>query len=270
MIEASVRFIKGKLALLLLLWLAVGCGPTRNLVYFSDLASSDDYKVKVENNHELRIGVGDLLSIDLQSMNPESNALFNRSQRSPGDTKEQTTTGATGALRQDYLVDAEGTIDYPVVGKIKLAGLTKSQAADKLKGQVQTYVKDPIIDIRLLNFKITVIGEVNKPSTFTVPAEQINVLEALGLAGDLTAYGKRENVLLIREKDGVRSTTRLNLNQKEVLMSPYFYLQQNDVLYVEPDKQREIQASTNTRTLTIVTVATSVLVAVILNFKNIF
>ncbi len=268
--ETSIRFSKGKLALLLLLWLAAGCGSTRNLVYFSDLAGNDNYKVKIENTHELRIGVGDLLSIDLQSMNPESNALFNRSLRSQSDTKDKAGVGTAGVLRQDYLVDAEGTIDYPVIGKIKLAGLTKSQAADKLKAQVQTYVKDPIIDIRLLNFKITVIGEVSKPATFTVQAEQINILEALGLAGDLTPYGKRENVLLIREKDGVRSTTRLNLNQKEVLMSPYFYLQQNDVLYVQPDKQKEIQASVNTRTVTIVTVATSVLVAIILNFKNIF
>lgn len=265
--EVRVRLLQSKLAFLFLLGVAAGCGPSRNLVYFSDLGSSDDYRVKIENNHALRLGAGDLLSIDLQSMNPESNALFNRSPRS---SKDAPAAGPTGALKQDYLIDAEGNIDYPVIGKIKLAGLTKAQAADKLKAQVQTYVKDPILDIRLLNFKITVIGEVNKPSTFTVPAEQINVLEALGLAGDLTAYGKRENVLLIREKEGVRSTTRLNLNQKEMLMSPYFYLQQNDVLYVEPAKQREIQASTNTRTVTIVTVATSILVAVLLNFKNIF
>lgn len=267
----SICFFRNKLLFLFLLLAASGCGPTRNLVYFSNLTSTENYKVHIENNHELRIGIGDVLAIDLKSMNPESNALFNRgSQHAESESKDAGGINSYALIGQSYLVNKDGYIDYPIVGQIKLAQLTKTEAIEKLKSKVQVYVRAPTIDIRLLNFKVTVIGEVNKPSTFTVPAEQINILEALGLAGDLTPYGKRENILLIREKEGVRNTTRLNLNQKEVLMSPYFYLQQNDVIYVEPDKQKEIQASTNTRTITVVTIATSVLVAVILNFKNIF
>jgi polysaccharide export outer membrane protein len=174
------------------------------------------------------------------------------------------------AVADGYLVDQNGEVDFPVVGRVKLGGLTREQAVNKLTEAVNQYVKSPIVTVRLLNFKITVIGEVNRPSTFTVPTEHINVLEALGLAGDLTPYGRRENILLLREKDGVRTTTRLNLNSKVLLNSPYFYLQQNDLLYVEPDKIKEVQASTNQRAFSIAAIAASVLVALVFNFQNIF
>jgi polysaccharide export outer membrane protein len=245
------------------------CRPARNLVYFSDLNNSENYNIPITATNDIKIQPNDLLSINLISLNPESNALFNRGVLQSSGTAVNTLSAET-APREGYLVNKEGFIDFPVLGKVKLAGLTKEEATSKMATQIQQYVKSPIITIRLLNFKITVIGEVNKPSTFIVPAERINILEALGLAGDMTAYGKRENVLLVREKDGVRSTTRLNLNNKTLLNSPYFYLQQNDVVYVEPDKIKQVQASTNTRTITIATLAVSVLVAIIFNFQNIF
>jgi polysaccharide export outer membrane protein len=157
-----------------------------------------------------------------------------------------------------------------VVGKVKLSGQTIEEATARMTTALEKYLKSPLLSIRLLNFRITVIGEVNKPSTFLVPSSHINVLEALGLAGDMTAYGRRENVLLVRESNHVRSTTRLNLNNKELLNSPYFYLQQNDVIYVVPDRIKEVQASTNTRTVTIVSIAASLVVALIFNYQNIF
>jgi polysaccharide export outer membrane protein len=249
--------------------LIFSCGPSRNLVYFSDLKKSENYKTEVKNSTELRIQPGDLLSIRLISLNAESNALFNRGVLQPnGTTASNLNTEAS--LNEGYLVDNQGIINFPVLGRVKLVGLTTEEAITKITAQIQQYVKSPIITVKLLNFKITVIGEVNKPSTFAVPTERVNILEALGLAGDMTAYGKRDNVLLIRETDGVRSTTRLNLNNKEILNSPYFYLRQNDVIYVEPDKIKEVQASTNTRTVTITTMAISVVVAIIFNFQNIF
>jgi polysaccharide export outer membrane protein len=242
------------------------------LVYFSDLKSNDNYKINVSSSSELRFQPNDLLSIQLISLSQESNALFNRgsaqlvgNKTTAGINLHDESTDISG-----YLLDKNGEVDFPVLGKIKLAGLTKEEATQKITSEIKKYVKDPIVNIRLLNFKITVIGEVNKPSTFVVPTEQINILEALGLAGDMTAYGKRENVLLVREKAGVRSTTRLNLNNKEILNSPFFYLQQNDVVYVEPDKMKQIQATTDTRTYTVAALAVSVLVALIFNFQNIF
>src|SRR5680860_76069 len=150
------------------------------------------------------------------------------------------------------MVDKNGEINFPVLGKVKLGGLSKPQAMEEMTHRLSEYIKDPIVNIRFMNFRITVIGEVNEPSTFTVVTERINILEALGLAGDMTPFGKRENVLIIREKDGVRSAKRFNLNKKDILSSPYYYLQQNDIIYVEPDKIKAIQASTNQRSLTII------------------
>lgn len=263
------KLLLAKLSFFLVLGVLASCGPTRNLVYFSDLKGDSSYKATVEQSAQIVIQSNDLLSIRLVSLNPESNLLFNRGVL---QTPNSSVTGpsAEAAVNDGYLVDSEGFINYPVLGKVKLGGLTKEVANAKMTKAIQEYVKSPIVTIRLLNFKVTVIGEVNKPSTFVVPTERINVLEALGLAGDMTPFGRRENVLLVRERDGVRSTTRLDLNNKELLNSPYFYLQQNDVLYVEPDRIKEVQASTNTRTLTIASLGVSVLVALVFNFQNIF
>ena len=255
------------LLLIVISYNLLSCGPTRNLVYFSDLQGNNVYKTSAAKDPQIRIQPNDILSITVSSLNIESNALFNRGIIQAPNVAVNMESSVTP---DSYLVSASGTIDFPVLGKMKLADLTREEAIEKMTVKLQQFVKDPIVKIRLINFKVTVIGEVNKPSTFSVPTERINVLEALGLAGDMTAYGKRENVLLLREKDGVRSTTRLNLNDKEVLSSPYFYLQQNDVLYVEPDRIKEIQASTNTKTLAISTMTISIIVALIFNFQNIF
>ena len=128
--------------------------------------------------------------------------------------------------------------------------------------QLNKFVKDPIVNMQFMNFRITVIGEVNSPSTFNVPNEQINLLEALGMAGDLTPYGKRENILVIRETEGKRSIVRLNINNRAILNSPYFYLKQNDVIYVEPDKSKSLEYSPNNRLMPLV-VATISAVAVL-------
>lgn len=248
------------------LWLLSSCASNRNLVYFSDL--NNNYKTTISNSATIRFQPNDLLSIKVNSLSPESNALFNTGRLQQNNI----TASVSTEIAQDngYLIGDDGTIDFPIVGKVKLGQLSKEEATAKLTQEIQKFVKSPVVTIRLVNFKVTVIGEVNRPSTFIVPAERINILEALGLAGDMTAYGKRENVLLIREINGIRTTTRIDLNNKVALDSPYFYLQQNDVVYVEPDRIKEVQASTNTRSLTIATLALSVVVALIFNFRNIF
>ncbi|UOR04475.1 polysaccharide biosynthesis/export family protein [Hymenobacter aerilatus] len=233
-----------------------GCAADRNLVYFSNLKNSDEFQVPVTSVVSPKIQPDDLLSITVSSLNPESNVLFNNGviPSTSGNLPATPTRIDNG-----YLVDANNNINFPVLGLIKLGGLTKEEATTKLTDAIRIHVKNPIVNIRFLNFKITVIGEVTRPASFTIPTERINILEALGLAGDMTAYGKRENVLIIREKDGLRTTTRVNLNDKNILSSPYFYLQQNDIVYVEPDKAKALQVSTRTYYLPIVLTAISVI-----------
>lgn len=240
------------------------CTP-RNLAYFSDLQEASEYTESIQNSSIARIQPDDLLSISVTSPSPEANALFNRGENITAGvvSNYSISSGTTNNLyREGYLVDENGFINFPVLGKIALAGLTRNEAIEKFSKELQPHLKDPIINIRFLNYKVTVVGEVNRPATFTIPTQKINILEALGMAGDMTAFGKRENVLVIREEDGVRKMTRLNLNNKEVLNSPYFYLQQNDVVYVEPDKMKQVQASTNTRTISIIASVTSLLIII--------
>ncbi len=210
----------------------------RNLVYLSDMSPSDA-NTPIKNYISPKIQPDDILSIAVSSLSAESNVLFN-------NVLLPASGGASmlaNKLNDGYLVDKDGFINFPVIGKISLAGLSKEEAAEKMTEQIKAHVKNPIVNVRFLNFKITVIGEVNKPATFNTSTDKINVLEALGLAGDMTSFGRRENVLIIREKDGVRSTSRLNLNNKEVLSSPYYYLQQNDIVYVEPDNRVKVAAT---------------------------
>lgn len=234
---------------LLALLLVTSCS-NRNLVYFSDLPTGSAHEAPIKNYVQPTIQPDDILSITVSSLNPESNVLFNNVVL-PATANNGNVIAAT-KVSEGYLVDKGGHINFPVIGKVMLAGLTKEQATDKLTNEIKTHVKNPIVNVRFLNFKITVIGEVNKPSTFTIETEKINVLEALGLAGDMTAFGKRENVLIIREQQGVRKATRINLNNKDVLNSPYFYLQQNDIVYVEPsNREKTAEINPNNRLIPI-------------------
>lgn len=204
----------------------------RNLVYFSDMSSADP-SAPIKNFSSPRIQPDDILAITVSSLSAESNVLFNNvllpANGNVGTLAEK--------INEGYLVDKNGSINFPVIGRITLGGLTKEEATEKMTDLIKTQVKNPIVNVRFKNFKVTVIGEVAKPATFIIETEKINVLEALGLAGDMTVFGRRENVLIIREKDGVRTTSRINLNNKGVLNSPFYYLQQNDIVYVEPDNK---------------------------------
>jgi polysaccharide export outer membrane protein len=232
------------------------CVSTRNLIYLRDLEGQSSYIEEIKNKAELKIQPDDILSITVSSLNPEANMLFNSGVM-------PTSIGAAGATvasrtPDGYLVDKNGEINFPVLGKVSLLGLTKEQATEKMTAEINKNVKNPIVNIKFLNFRVTVIGEVNRPSSFTVPGERINLLEAIGLAGDLTLYGKRENVLIIREQNSKRSVTRVNLSSKSVLSSPDFYLQQNDIVYVEPAKLKAVQGSSGVFYLSLVTTAASI------------
>lgn len=252
-----------RLAFLILL---SSCAPTRNLVYFNDLKNINGYTEEIKNKIEPRIQPDDQLSITVNSLNPESNMLFN-SGVMPSTNGTASGGVSTGRTNEGYLVDKSGFINFPVLGKVQLAGLTKEQATEKMTTEIAKDIKNPIVNIRFLNFRVTVIGEVNRPSTFIVPSERVNILEAIGLAGDLTAYGKRENILIIREQNGTRTATRVDLASKAILSSPNFYLQQNDVVYVEPAKIKALQGSSSTFYLSLATASVSILSLLVIFFR---
>jgi polysaccharide biosynthesis/export protein len=254
-----------KLLQVLCVCIFVSCTP-RNLAYFSDLEEQALYTEAVENSSEPKIQPDDLLSISVSSLSLESNALFNRGIILPTGSAPNIVNQNENLSQEGYLVNKNGFVNFPVLGEIKLSGLTSEEATSRMVAELSKHVKEPIVNIRFLNFKVTVVGEVSRPSTFTIPTEKINIIEAIGLAGDMTAFGKRENVLIIRENGGIRTMARLNLNSKEILNSPYFYLQQNDVVYVEPDKGKAIQNNPNNRWIPVAAAAVSASAIVISKF----
>ncbi|WP_299702440.1 polysaccharide biosynthesis/export family protein [uncultured Pontibacter sp.] len=234
--------MKIKLALFLSLLFFASCTSlrTRNIVYFSDLEQKPLITEQVEMKR-LTIKPGDLLTIEVLTPSVETNMLFNR-----GVIMDEGGIGGGQMIRQQqgnqnegYLVDTRGSIDFPVIGNMPVNNLTTEQVRDTILLKVREYVQDPIVKVRLQNFRFTMMGETG-PTVVEVPAdnEDVNLLEGLAMAGGISIYGKMNNVLVIREEEGVRTMARLNLNSKETLYSPYFYLQQNDIVYVEPDKAK--------------------------------
>lgn len=237
--KCYLPYMKIKLALFLSLLFFASCSSlrTRNIVYFSDLEQKPLITESIEIKR-LTIKPGDLLAIEVLTPNMETNMLFNR-----GIIMEEGAGGQMmrqqGNQNEGYLVDTRGTIDFPVLGTMPVNGMTTEQLRDSILLRVKEYVQDPIVKVRLQNFRFTMMGETG-PAVVEVPAdnEDVNLLEGLAMAGGISIYGKMENVLVIREQNGERTMARLNLNSKEILNSPYFFLQQNDIVYVEPDKAK--------------------------------
>lgn len=224
-------------------------------------------------SREATIQKGDLLSIIVYSDNPEATAIYNQQQVVPSVSNTGVNTmsssgAANGAASGGYLVDQQGDIHFQTLGALHVEGLTKAQLTKLLSDKLLPYLKNPYVDIRFLNFRFTVIGEVNKPGTYIVPNEKVTVLEMLGLAGDLTIYGRRDNVLVIREKDGKREFGRIDLRKSDIFQSPYFYLQQNDVVLIAANpKKPTVNDQIAVRNLTIATGLASLLstIAVLVN-----
>lgn len=195
--------------------------------------------------YDARIMPKDLLTITVSTSDPEASLPFNLIVASGGNSNNMSSTNL-----QQYLVDNNGNVDFPVLGPLHIGGLTKSQAEKLIKGKLRTYIKeDPIVNVRMTNYKISVMGEVASPGTFTITNEKVNIMEALAMAGDMTVYGQRDNVKLIREDaQGQRTIIPLDLNDAEIILSPYYYLQQNDVIYVTPNKTKAKNAGISNST----------------------
>lgn len=179
----------------------------------------------------LRIQPDDALFITVHTLEPTDAAPFNIA---PG----QTANAESGANAANYLVDGQGQIEMPVIGSVVVGGLSVAEARDSIRQRLLPYLKAPIVNIRFTQFRFTVLGEVKNPTTFTLAEEKISILEALGMAGDLTTYANRNNILVIREENGLRSFGRIDVQARDVFRSPYFYLRPNDVIYIEPTKDK--------------------------------
>jgi len=219
------------------------CVNTRKATYFNNV--NDGITTTSIPVPESIIHKNDLLNIQVTSLNPAATEIFNT---------PNTGGSTTGGPVTGYLVSADGTIQFPILGSLKVEGLTKTQLKETITKKLvdQKLLTDPIVTIRLMNFRVTVLGEVKNPTVIPVPNEKISLLEAIGLAGDLTIYGKRENVLVIREENGQKVIKRINLNTDELLSSPYYYLRSDDVVYVEPNKARVATAGRGTQWVPIV------------------
>ncbi|MEM7185266.1 MAG: polysaccharide biosynthesis/export family protein [Bacteroidota bacterium] len=218
--------MKYPLSLLIILLVFSSCATKKEIVYFQDAellnndTNSQTFEPIIENN--------DILHIAISSMNEEVLTPFKRKTGLEGNVNNQ------NPGLQGYLVNSDGEIRFPVIGAVAVAGKTRGQVEEQLKGELSQFITDVVVDVRIMNFKVTVIGEVNNPGVYNIPDERVTLTQALGLAGDLSEDGKRENIMVIREIDGNQQVTRIDLTKTDFFSSPYYFLKQNDVVYVEP------------------------------------
>ena len=237
--------------------LLFSCASKKDLVYYQDI---DNMGQKEKSfGYEIKIQPDDLLMIIVSADDVESAIPFNL--KSVNLPSNLSTAGGVETT-QKYLVDMKGEIEFPVLGKLKVSGHSRTEVLKMLKEKIAKYIENPIINIRIMNFKVTVQGEVNMPGTYQVDSERITLPEALSMAKDLTIYGKRNNILIVREIDGVKSYNRVDITKSDFINSPFYYLSQNDLVYVEPNKTKINGASVGANTGVIIS-ATSLLITLI-------
>lgn len=239
--------------------LTFACASKKDLLYLQDVSDSDE---KTLQRYEPTLKTDDLLSIIISAETPEVTIPFNM----PAIQGNYEVNNNQSGIKT-YLIDNAGYIEFPVIGKIELAGLTRAQAVEKIAAGVSNYVINPQVNLRILNYKVSVLGEVNSPGTFVLESERVTLLEALSRAGDLTIYGNRHNVLVIREVDGKKTFNRFDITQSDFMSSPFYYLTQNDVVIIEPNQAR-VNMSSYGQNLQVILGTLSLLVTVaVLIFK---
>lgn len=243
------KYYLNQFVILLFIVSITSCASSKKINYFQDNEAKDVNENII--NYEPTIQFGDILNINVSSLDPEAATPFN--------IFEVVNNGVARPL--PYIVNANGYINFPSLGQFKVSGFTITQVTEQLKDNLLPFLSDPIINIRFQNFKISVLGEVNAPGSYPITNERITILEAIALAGDLTIYGKRESISLIREQNGKRTFTNIDLTNKALFNSPYYYLAQNDVIYVESNKTRVNSSSVGPNSYILVSIV-SVLISV--------
>jgi polysaccharide biosynthesis/export protein len=246
------------------------CVSPKTIVYFQ----GDTLRYSAQEIKEKYIPTiqpNDILSIVVGSLNAEANEVFNTPNLFTTTSTNYSTQGGSKMQPLGYLVDSDGSIEVPLIGKVKIGGLRTTDAADTIRTKLKLYLKEPSVIVRNLNFKVSVLGEVKLPAVYVIPDEKITLPEVLSLAGDLTIYGSRHNVMIIREENGKREYARIDLTTRDIFSSPYYYMHKNDVIYVEPVKSKMLDTDSRIRTVPLIATivgGVSTLGILILNFTK--
>jgi len=219
-----------RLSFFLLAFLLFSCASREKMAYYQNIDSV--IGANASTNFELTLQPDDMVKIVVMGDTPEIVAPFNKTMNIGGNKD----INATGQETDTYLIDGNGFILFPIVGRIKLGGLTKTQAETELNSVLREYIKKPTVNLTLANFKVTVQGEVGRPGIVNVASERLTLPEALSISGDLTIFGRRENIMIVRESNGKKTVERVDITKADFINSPYYYLAQNDLIYVEPNK----------------------------------
>lgn len=236
--------------------LMCGCRAPKDVTYFQGIDDlTPEQLAEMGQSYTIKIANDDLLSINVTAWDPAAVTPFNPPVYAfPTVVQGEQQIQASQNL-YTYLVDGEGCINFPVVGKVHVAGLTRQELAKDLEEKISKYVENPLVNVQLLNFKITLMGDVSRPGSYTVKNDRVSILDAIGMAGDLQLSANRKNILVIRDNDGAKETHRMDITDPAIFASPYFYLKQNDIVYVEPIKikQRSRTSSDRSFTMSLVT-----------------
>lgn len=248
-------FIYGILALFL-----VGCVPKKNMVYMQGNLAQNNSAV---STYEPVIQNDDMLYINVNSQDAEASSPFNLD----ASTGSSSASMTFSTQKQTYLVDNQGSIDFPVLGKLHVSGKSVQDLKNILHEKLKSYIKDAVINVRIVNFKVSVLGEVTKPGVVKSESQRITLLEALADSGDLTVYGRRDNVLVIREVEGVKTFNRVDITKSDFINSPFYYLDQNDVVYIEPKQSKLDSAAFGNNVGTIISIVSFGLSIILLATK---
>ncbi len=259
---------------LLLIFMIMGLFSckTERIAYFKDVPDSTSQvkSVPLPAFTSPIVNVDDILNITVQTIDPAANQVLNQgnlpvlSGNAAGNS-----LGGSQLIVAGYLVNKEGKVHMPYVGDVTVKGLTTDQVRDLIQSKIAVYFKEPVVNVRFANFKVTILGEVKTPSTYIIPNEKPTVIDALGLAGDITIFGRRDNVMLIRDNNGQKEITRLDMDNTASISSPYFYLRPNDVIYVEPTASR-VESTNSYRIRDIALIGSALSLLVILTSRVLF
>ncbi|MDN3723953.1 polysaccharide biosynthesis/export family protein [Aequorivita sp. SDUM287046] len=259
------RFFAKVLMLFFVGSLGVSCVSSEKIVYFQDLSQGQLLLDTIQKSSKIQSG--DLLSIVVSAYDLNAVRPFNLISETRPSTEIMGVAANNNNQQQAYLTAQDGSIDFPILGRIQVVGLTRVELSELLAKRISEYVKEPIVTIRILNFKVSLLGEVNRPGTYNFEGERLTLPAALGLAGDMTIYGRRDNVLVIRDDGKTKNYKYLDMRSANVLNSEYYYLQQNDVVYVEPNRAQVQGSSFNRNTAIYVSIASLLLSAMAIIFR---
>lgn len=236
------------LYLIIVVLLMSSCGVKyKSIPYFQDLGDTIKQEI-ILNQIALKLQKSDILAITVTSLNQDASSIFNMG---------NTTGGTSSTLTNGFIIDSKGAIQLPLIGDIRVEGFTISEARELIQKKLEVYLKEPVVSLRVVNFKVSVLGDVARPGVFPIDNERVSVADALSLAGDLNITALRKNVLLVRENDGKRQYIRLDMTSKDLFSSPYFYLQNNDVLYIQPGNSKYASVDSSYRNISLILSALS-------------